>query len=717
MSKSKLIYLKNSEFKERLRDRTDAATFDNIMLRKQYVPEVRQVGSAEERRLSFIVSTEAVDRDNDTISVKGWVLKNFRKNPVVLFGHGGIPIAKSPKISKTEASLDADAEFLPPDMADHEHVKFSDMVFQMLVKKFLRATSVGFRPLEFKEPDEDDERRSGGGALLSPFRHGMDFLKQELLEFSIVPVPANPEAVIQARSAGIDINPYRNWLERTLDEWEDEYEELIMAPRKRAEKALKLVVSDLAKSMGSKARVRIIEDDGDSGDVKRAISFQAAHPGGTPKQDPDTAWNGSRQVAQADVEDLLVMAAWRENKPRDELNKGDFKLPHHAASGQHPVNLRGTRAAIGALLGARGGVDIPDEDRRPTFNHLARHVREFDEEPPEFRFVDEQVLAEKDDFEYIYDLDTGELLKWEQPEDPQQGELPFLRWVSGGKDFESEKSEQEKQFEIQSIAGRKSKWDSLTAFTTWAKDHGFRTDKVDETSNFWRLHQRDPNDFESLRTICINPNNESPGSTDCKVQAVGGERKEKEAQPGADGVSAAIMEQATKLIDERFDELTEQITALRKDVSKPKFDYDRLEELHAELDDLIDASVESKTLTRVNEKQLRKAADLLSEVLAKLEQSSDDEEEDEEDGPVDGKARRGGGKKKKKKRKAKRLGKLKRELNGNGHDTDDDDDDDDSLVDAVCTELESLLGDKESLSSQIKQVLNERVNHLKGRLD
>ena len=44
--------------------------------------------------------------------------------------------------------------------------------------------SVGFAPIKFKFTS-DPERK-----------FGIDFIEQELLEFSIVPVPANPDAVI-----------------------------------------------------------------------------------------------------------------------------------------------------------------------------------------------------------------------------------------------------------------------------------------------------------------------------------------------------------------------------------------------------------------------------------------------------------------------------------------------------------------------------------------
>ena len=50
--------------------------------------------------------------------------------------------------------------------------------------------------------------------------YGYKFLKQELLEFSAVPVPANAEALIQARSKGIDTLPFKAWAEEILDNWD-----------------------------------------------------------------------------------------------------------------------------------------------------------------------------------------------------------------------------------------------------------------------------------------------------------------------------------------------------------------------------------------------------------------------------------------------------------------------------------------------------------------
>jgi len=67
----------------------------------------------------------------------------------------------------------------------------------------------------------------------------------------------------------------------------------------------------------------------------------------------------------------------------------DLKLPHHVAEkkGVGKAVWSGVRAAMGALMGARGGVDIPDEDRAAVYKHLAKHYEQFGKVPPDFKQV------------------------------------------------------------------------------------------------------------------------------------------------------------------------------------------------------------------------------------------------------------------------------------------------------------------------------------------
>ena len=87
--------------------------------------------------------------------------------------------------------------------------------------------------------------------------------------------------------------------------------------------------------------------------------------------------------------------AWSPSSNPLEFAFNDMKLPHHAP-GNGQIVLRGVNAAMGALLGARGGVKIPTEDRRKVYNHLAAHIRSFDRVPPDFRSVEDPPPAGAD---------------------------------------------------------------------------------------------------------------------------------------------------------------------------------------------------------------------------------------------------------------------------------------------------------------------------------
>jgi len=156
-----------------------------------------------ERLLEFTISTPSIDRYGDTIQVDGWQLDNYRSNPVVLWAHDyrSLPVARCLSVWVESGALVAIADFTP---SGPSWPRFNDTIFEMYKGGFLSATSVGLMPLEWKWVDE-------GG------RFGLDFLKSELLEWSAVVVPANPEALINARTAGIDTGPVAEWAERFLD--------------------------------------------------------------------------------------------------------------------------------------------------------------------------------------------------------------------------------------------------------------------------------------------------------------------------------------------------------------------------------------------------------------------------------------------------------------------------------------------------------------------
>lgn len=138
----------------------------------------------------FIASDEEPDRHGDTISVEGWDLKAFNLNPVFLWMHGMdeghlLPIGRVPKVWAEGKQLLSAVQW---DKAD----PFAAEVQGKYQRGFLKAVSVGFRPLEFEEVKPEGDKRAKG---MMP---SLKFLKQELLEISAVPVPANPRALQKA---------------------------------------------------------------------------------------------------------------------------------------------------------------------------------------------------------------------------------------------------------------------------------------------------------------------------------------------------------------------------------------------------------------------------------------------------------------------------------------------------------------------------------------
>jgi len=147
------------------------------------------------RVIRFIGSDESVDRDGDTISIDGWDVSAYMKNPVVLYGHDyyGLPVAKTVAVTadKRARQLLFDVSFPTiEDMSSNpatpsDHALRVDAIYNMAKAGLLNTVSVGFRGIDY-------EATATGRA----------YKRQELMEISIVPVPANPNAVAILRAAG-----------------------------------------------------------------------------------------------------------------------------------------------------------------------------------------------------------------------------------------------------------------------------------------------------------------------------------------------------------------------------------------------------------------------------------------------------------------------------------------------------------------------------------
>ena len=181
-----------------------------VLFRRGASAAHRRIDEDEDRTLEFVASTDGIKRDGNRVRNDGWDFTNFKKNPVFLWGHdsGGGDSAPLPPIGSvidfwtegTEQSaggLNGDKPgskggsrlMIRVKFATHE---LAETVFQLYLQGHLRAVSIGWTPIEY-EAMLDEE-----GVQV-----GWDFMKNELLEVSAVPVPSDPDALMTAAASGV----------------------------------------------------------------------------------------------------------------------------------------------------------------------------------------------------------------------------------------------------------------------------------------------------------------------------------------------------------------------------------------------------------------------------------------------------------------------------------------------------------------------------------
>lgn len=119
-----------------------------------------------------------------------------------------------------------------------------------------------------------------------------------------------------------------------------------------------------------------------------------------PKADIEYSWdalaakkrlqNWAKKVnGEIDFNKFKKAFTWYNSKKPD--NIGSYKLPHHdVIGGRLKVVWRGVAAAMAALLGARGGVQIPATDRKGVYNHLKKSYAQFNKKVPKINLMDEE---------------------------------------------------------------------------------------------------------------------------------------------------------------------------------------------------------------------------------------------------------------------------------------------------------------------------------------
>jgi HK97 family phage prohead protease len=162
-----------------------------------------EIKAADGEGFPWVLSDMTLDRDQERIDPSGWDLKEYRKNPIVLWGHNmwepAIGVMKNVKRPREEKGQLTGTVVFDESGNDPLAMKVASKVRQGILSK----GSVGFRTKKIEILDDDKD----GAKLIHR--------KQELVEFSIVNYPSNPNAQVQA---GAEADERKNYVEYLMQD-------------------------------------------------------------------------------------------------------------------------------------------------------------------------------------------------------------------------------------------------------------------------------------------------------------------------------------------------------------------------------------------------------------------------------------------------------------------------------------------------------------------
>jgi HK97 family phage prohead protease len=268
------------------------------MTKSQFVAPLEGL---EGKRARFVITSDAIDRQGEIVDVDGWDFKAYMQNPVILDSHRYGSIADIVGRATGEPRRQGNGWTVDVEFAE---TPMGDLARRLVEQGMLKAVSVGFRSLQ---------RRPEKGLT----RH----IKTELLEVSLVSVPANPEA-LRVRSA----LPFAD---------------------------LELAGEELA---------------WDSSEAERRVRAWASSDGSGEPGAID--WSKYRRAFMA-VRD-----------GEEELLTG-YRLGFaDVIDGELRAIPRAIFAVAAVLAGGRGGVELEPAERRGVLENVARYYRKLDRELP-----------------------------------------------------------------------------------------------------------------------------------------------------------------------------------------------------------------------------------------------------------------------------------------------------------------------------------------------
>lgn len=153
----------------------------------------------EKRQVTFCFSDNQVDRMGEIVDQSTWDTKSYDTNPLILWGHDP---SEPENVLGSGISLDLNKggkSFVTAQFDDDDTNPKAGLVFRQLLKGTLRCVSAGFIPHTIDTEEDTPVLKDN-----------------ELLEISIVPIPANPRAVALSLKEGSISRKDAEWLMKSM---------------------------------------------------------------------------------------------------------------------------------------------------------------------------------------------------------------------------------------------------------------------------------------------------------------------------------------------------------------------------------------------------------------------------------------------------------------------------------------------------------------------
>lgn len=194
----------------------------NVSYRHSEIREIRK--KEDERTITFVASDSTRDSAGTVLNQDNWDLTRFNSNGVIGYQHkvyGGWDDTDNPDnvIGKGHAYVEDGKLMVDITFEPKEINELAEKIYQKVLFGSLRAVSVGFLPV--------GKGRFGEGADAETYY----FAGQQLLEVSVVNIPANPNALRKSMEAENDFLEAER--KRILEE--NEVEEPAPEPQEEAD--------------------------------------------------------------------------------------------------------------------------------------------------------------------------------------------------------------------------------------------------------------------------------------------------------------------------------------------------------------------------------------------------------------------------------------------------------------------------------------------------